>query len=64
MIRILPNEVDGLSDAEKKLENTSLSNIVSLNMHEIDLWLPKFKVQSKSKGDEYGGVYEWGCIYI
>lgn len=61
MIRILPNEVDGLSDAEKKLENTSLSNIVSLNMHEIDLWLPKFKVQSKSKGDEVAaGVY----IYI
>ena len=48
MIIILPNEIDGLSDVEKKLQNTSLSNIISQGYEqEIELWLPKFKVESK-----------------
>ncbi|XP_043593783.1 antichymotrypsin-2-like isoform X3 [Bombus pyrosoma] len=47
MIIILPNEIDGLSDVEKKLQNTSLTNILSHgNEEKMELWLPKFKVES------------------
>ncbi|XP_048265796.1 antichymotrypsin-2 [Bombus terrestris] len=47
MIIILPNEIDGLSDVEKKLQNTSLTNILSQgDKEEVELWLPKFKVES------------------
>ena len=47
MIIILPNEIDGLSDVEKKLQNTSLTNILSQGDKEkMELWLPKFKVET------------------
>ncbi|XP_068989070.1 antichymotrypsin-2-like isoform X1 [Bombus flavifrons] len=47
MIIILPNEIDSLSDVEKKLQNTSLTNIISQGyVQEMELWLPKFKVES------------------
>ena len=47
MIIILPNEIDGLSDVEKKLQNTSLTNILSEGYEmKAGLWLPKFKVET------------------
>ena len=47
MIIILPNEIDGLSDVEKKLQNTNLTNILSQGYEEeMELWLPKFEVES------------------
>ncbi|XP_043593770.1 serine protease inhibitor 3/4-like isoform X2 [Bombus pyrosoma] len=47
MVIILPNEIDGLSDVQKKLQNTSLTNILSQgHEEELKLWLPKFKMQS------------------
>ncbi|XP_068989080.1 serine protease inhibitor 3/4-like isoform X1 [Bombus flavifrons] len=47
MVIILPNEIDGLSDVEKKLQNTSLKNIISQGYEErMELWLPKFKMES------------------
>ncbi|XP_068989079.1 serine protease inhibitor 3/4-like isoform X2 [Bombus flavifrons] len=47
MVIILPNEIDGLSDVEKKLQNTSLKNIISQgHEEEMELWLPKFKMES------------------
>ncbi|XP_033345770.1 antichymotrypsin-2-like [Bombus vosnesenskii] len=50
MIIILPNEIDGLPDVEKKLQNTNLTNILSQGYEEeVELWLPKFKVESMLK---------------
>ncbi|XP_071872233.1 antichymotrypsin-2-like [Bombus fervidus] len=47
MIIILPNEIDGLSNVEKKLQNKNLTNILRLgHEEEMELWLPKFKVES------------------
>ncbi|XP_050581084.1 serine protease inhibitor 3/4-like isoform X9 [Bombus affinis] len=47
MVIILPNEIDGLSDVQKKLQNTSLTNILSQGHEEkMILWLPKFKMES------------------
>ncbi|XP_071872227.1 serine protease inhibitor 3/4-like isoform X1 [Bombus fervidus] len=47
MVIILPNGIDGLSDVEKKLQNTSLTNIISQgHAEDVKLWLPKFKVES------------------
>ncbi|XP_043593784.1 antichymotrypsin-2-like isoform X4 [Bombus pyrosoma] len=47
MIIILPNEIDDLSDVEKKLQNISLTNIQSQGYEvEAALWLPKFKMES------------------
>ncbi|XP_071872228.1 antichymotrypsin-2-like isoform X2 [Bombus fervidus] len=47
MVIILPNEIDGLSDVEKKLQSTSLTNILSQGSEiAAALWLPKFKVES------------------
>ena len=61
MIIILPNEIDGLSDVEKKLQNTSLTNILSQgDKEEVELWLPKFKVESML---ELNDVLQEVCIY-
>ncbi|XP_033175586.1 antichymotrypsin-2 isoform X2 [Bombus impatiens] len=50
MIIILPNEIDGLPDVEKKLQSTNLTNILSQGYEEeVELWLPKFKVESMLK---------------
>ncbi|XP_050581079.1 antichymotrypsin-2-like isoform X4 [Bombus affinis] len=50
MVIILPNEIDGLSDVQKKLQNTSLTNILSQgHEEEVNLWLPKFKMESMLK---------------
>ncbi|XP_061937508.1 antitrypsin isoform X2 [Apis cerana] len=48
MIIILPNEIDGLSEVEKKLQNIRLSDILNQGYEqEIQLYLPKFKVESE-----------------
>lgn len=48
MIIILPNEIEGLLDVQKKLQNVSLTNILDQGIEEeIRLHLPKFKVESK-----------------
>ena len=47
MVIILPNEINDLSDVEKKLHNISVTNILSQGHgEEMRLWLPKFKVES------------------
>ncbi|XP_048265793.1 antichymotrypsin-2-like isoform X1 [Bombus terrestris] len=47
MVIILPNEINDLSDVEKKLQNISVTNILSQGHgEEMRLWLPKFKVES------------------
>lgn len=48
MIIILPNEIEGLLDVQKKLQNVSLTNILNQGIkEEIRLHLPKFKIESK-----------------
>lgn len=48
MIIILPNEIDGLFEVEKKLQNIKLSDILNQGYEqEIQLYLPKFKVESE-----------------
>lgn len=48
MIIILPNEIDGLTEVEKKLPNIKLSDILNQGYEqEIQLYLPKFKVESE-----------------
>ncbi|KOX72798.1 Antitrypsin [Melipona quadrifasciata] len=48
MVIILPNEIEGLLDVQKKLQNVSLTNILNQGIEEeIRLHLPKFKVESK-----------------
>ncbi|XP_071872225.1 serine protease inhibitor 3/4-like isoform X2 [Bombus fervidus] len=47
MVIILPNEIDGLSDVQKKLQNTNLANVLRRGYEgQVKLWLPKFKMQS------------------
>ncbi|XP_017755137.1 PREDICTED: antichymotrypsin-2-like isoform X3 [Eufriesea mexicana] len=48
MVIILPNEIDGLAEVEKKLQTTSLTDILNQGFErEIQLYLPKFKIESK-----------------
>ncbi|KAK1135511.1 hypothetical protein K0M31_000100 [Melipona bicolor] len=48
MVIILPNEIEGLLDVQKKLQNINLTNILNQGIEEeIRLHLPKFKVESK-----------------
>lgn len=48
MVIILPNEIEGLLDVQKKLQNVNLTNILNQGIEEeIRLHLPKFKVESK-----------------
>ena len=48
MVIILPNEIEGLLDVQKKLQNVSLTNILNQGIEEeVQLHLPKFKVESK-----------------
>ena len=62
MVIILPNEIDGLSDVQKKLQNTSLTNILSQGHEEkMILWLPKFKMESML---ELNDVLKEVYIYI
>ena len=61
MVIILPNEIDGLSDVQKKLQKTSLTNILSQgHEEEVNLWLPKFKMESMLKLND---VLKEVCIY-
>lgn len=48
MVIILPNEVNGLAEVERKLQNVKLSDVTSRGFdREVQLYLPKFKVESK-----------------
>ncbi|CAL7940869.1 unnamed protein product [Xylocopa violacea] len=48
MFIILPNAIDGLTDVEKKLQNANLGNALKQSFkHEVKLYLPKFKIESK-----------------
>ncbi|XP_043519650.1 antichymotrypsin-2-like isoform X1 [Frieseomelitta varia] len=48
MLIILPNEIEGLLDVQKKLQNVNLTDILNQGIEEeIRLHLPKFKVESK-----------------
>ncbi|XP_017792670.1 PREDICTED: serine protease inhibitor 3/4-like isoform X2 [Habropoda laboriosa] len=47
IVIILPNEIDGLAAVEKKLENSSISEILRHGFsRDVNLYLPKFKVES------------------
>ena len=47
MIIVLPDEIDGLAEVEKKLENLSLSYLRECGISiDINLSLPKFKIES------------------
>ncbi|XP_034181377.2 serine protease inhibitor 3/4 isoform X12 [Osmia lignaria lignaria] len=48
MIIILPNEINGLAEVEKKLQNTNIMDILYQgHQREVELYLPKFKIESK-----------------
>ncbi|CAK9818476.1 Serine protease inhibitor 3/4 (Fragment) [Anthophora plagiata] len=48
MLIILPNKIDGLAEVEKKLESTSITDILNQGFErEVKLYVPKFKVESK-----------------
>ena len=48
MIIVLPDEIDGLSKVEKKLETFSLDKLrQSGALTDVELSLPKFKIESK-----------------
>nr|XP_033327597.1 serine protease inhibitor 3/4-like isoform X4 [Megalopta genalis] len=48
MVIILPNEVNGLAEVEKKVHSINLSDVLSQGIvQEVQLYLPKFKIESK-----------------
>nr|XP_012147539.1 PREDICTED: antichymotrypsin-2-like isoform X12 [Megachile rotundata] len=48
MVIILPNEINGLAEVEKKLQNTNIKDILNEGyVRDVHLYLPKFKVESK-----------------
>lgn len=48
MMIILPNEINGLAEVEKKLQGTSIMDILNQgHEREVELYLPKFKIESK-----------------
>nr|XP_034181370.1 antichymotrypsin-2-like isoform X4 [Osmia lignaria] len=53
MIIILPNEINGLAEVEKKLQNTNIMDILHQgHQREVELYLPKFKIESKIELNE------------
>lgn len=47
MLIVLPNEIDGLEKVEKSLETLSLKSLRRNRfLKEVDLYLPKFRVES------------------
>ncbi|XP_076163834.1 serine protease inhibitor 3/4 isoform X3 [Ptiloglossa arizonensis] len=54
MIIILPNEINGLSEVEKKLQDTSMTDILNQGFErEVELYLPKFKIENKIDLNSY-----------
>lgn len=47
MIIILPDEISGLNDIEAGLHKLKFERLLSGEQFEIDLFLPKFKIESK-----------------
>ncbi|XP_078044374.1 serine protease inhibitor 3/4 isoform X4 [Augochlora pura] len=48
MLIILPNEVNGLAEVEKKMQNINLNYILNQgSVQDVKLYLPKFKIESK-----------------
>ncbi|XP_053983003.1 ovalbumin-related protein X [Hylaeus volcanicus] len=50
MVIILPNEISGLAEVEKELQNTSVISILNQgSKQKVQLYLPKFKIESSIK---------------
>ncbi|XP_076277037.1 antitrypsin isoform X2 [Lasioglossum baleicum] len=48
MVIILPNEVNGLAEVEKKIKSINLNDILRQgHEQEVELFLPKFKIENK-----------------
>ncbi|XP_043262033.1 antichymotrypsin-2-like isoform X3 [Colletes gigas] len=48
MVIILPNEINGLSEVEKKLQNINIADVLNEGFKgDVQLRLPKFKIESK-----------------
>lgn len=47
MIIILPNEVTGLRNIEEGINKIKFERLLSGEQYEIDLFIPKFKIESK-----------------
>ncbi|XP_076653195.1 antichymotrypsin-2-like [Halictus rubicundus] len=48
MLIILPNEINGLAEVEKKIQSTNLADILSQGRKpKVKLFLPKFKIESQ-----------------
>ncbi|XP_029041124.1 antichymotrypsin-2-like isoform X1 [Osmia bicornis bicornis] len=53
MIIILPNEINGLAEVEKKLQSTNIMDVLNQgHEREVELYLPKFKIESKIELNE------------